>query len=161
MVILENVQLGWQPIARFGVRRIETLLPVAAPRFLRVLSALFGASLTFLTEALSKREISVTFLSEVNLINSLFKLLESLITSHFDTVSVLSEPQLSRAMDHLLLFSLVWSAGAIIGDERGRTSFDRFVRALLGANSEIAAKFPEELAVFVSRRVWCSLCLCV
>jgi len=84
-------------------------------------------------------------MQEINLAQSLMRLLDSLLDEFKDAgkIASMKEALVSVWIDSLFLFSLVWSIGASV-DEEGRTKFDAYLRKLMFND------VPEELVPWMT-----------
>lgn len=129
MVYLEPERLGWAPLVKSWTDKITYL----APKHLDRLQALFKGLVSQTLYCVKKecKEISPT--SEIGLVNSLIKLLDSL----FDPFRKKSQEEnmadlfLIMQLECKFIFAITWSIGGSL-DANSQKFFDRCLRGAIG-----------------------------
>jgi dynein heavy chain len=142
MVYVQPSLLGWRPVMQSW---LDTLPAGVAPEHKEQITALFDWLVPPCLRVATKICKMPQPMQEINLAQSLMRLLDSLLDEFKDAgkIASMKEALVSVWIDSLFLFSLVWSIGASV-DEEGRTKFDAYLRKLMFND------VPEELVPWMT-----------
>lgn len=138
MVFLESVHLGWAPVVRSFLKKIGKVVPIKTDRLIPIAEDLVGTTLTFL-KVNCKDDFPCV---EINLVNSMLKLFQSLLTFQLEELN--SHLEFHSLVDMYLAFAYIWSLGGHLND-RSRLLFNDHARNAL---MKFLPNFPKDLTVY-------------
>ena len=129
MVYVQPSLLGWQAVMRSWFNTLPATFTEEHKEHLRLMFEWFVPPLVRVSTKLTKM---MQPMQEINLVQSLMRLFDSLATEFHDpkVISEMPDNIVTVWIDSIFLFSLVWSVGGD-GDEDARTRFDSTLRKLL------------------------------
>ncbi|KAI9202130.1 dynein heavy chain and region D6 of dynein motor-domain-containing protein [Polychytrium aggregatum] len=144
MVYMEPERLGWRPLLSSWLERMETL----RPEYAKYISQLFEIFVPPSIQCVRKdcRELSPT--SDIGLVNSLIRLLDSQIAEFQEAKVTKNDSLLKQRLECFFLFSLVWSVGGSV-DTPSQLKFDHMLRSLLSRlSTPLTLPIPDEGTVY-------------